>query len=171
MKRWVLIPVILLVWLFSATGAWAEQPEPDWLALLLDAAVAGDREAGLAAAAGWNADESRVQLDYDELFLLSKLITWEAGSSWLTEELRLGVGEVALNRVASPEFRHLRFPGRPAAQPPLRRGGAAPAAGGALPGAPGGLRRSRRAGQGTLRVPGSALRQHLFLREPLPGAV
>lgn len=103
-KRWVLIPVILLVWLFSATGAWAEQPEPDWLALLLDAAVAGDREAGLAAAAGWNADESRVQLDYDELFLLSKLITWEAGSSWLTEELRLGVGEVALNRVASPEF-------------------------------------------------------------------
>ena len=104
MRRWVLIPLILLVWLFSATGAWAEQPEPDWLALLLDAVVAGDREAGLAAAAGWNADESRVQLDYDELFLLSKLITWEAGSSWLTEELRLCVGEVALNRVASPEF-------------------------------------------------------------------
>ena len=104
MKRWVWLPVILLVWLFGATGAWAEQPEPDWLALLLDAAVAGDREAGLTAAAGWNADESRVQLDYDELFLLSKLITWEAGSSWLTEELRLGVGEVALNRVASPEF-------------------------------------------------------------------
>ena len=104
MKRWIIILGILLVWLFSATGAWAEQPEPDWLALLLDAAVAGDREAGLAAAAGWNADESRVHLDYDELFLLSKLITWEAGSSWLTEELRLCVGEVALNRVASPEF-------------------------------------------------------------------
>lgn len=93
-----------MMWLCLGTGAWAEEPEPDWLRLLTEAALAGDREAGLAAAEGWNADESRPELDYDELFLLSKLITWEAGSSWLTDELRLGVGEVALNRVASPEF-------------------------------------------------------------------
>ena len=104
MKRCFLVLGVLLMWLFGGTGARAEEPEPDWLELLLEAAVAGDREAGLAAAEGWNADESRPRLDYDQLFLLSKLITWEAGSAWLTEELRLGVGEVVLNRVASPEF-------------------------------------------------------------------
>lgn len=94
----------VLMWLCMSTGAWAEEPEPDWLSLLTEAVLAGDREAGLAAAEGWNAVESRPRLDYDELLLLSKLITWEAGSKWLTDELRLGVGEVALNRVASPEF-------------------------------------------------------------------
>ncbi len=104
MKRIVLILAASLMWLWMSTGAWAEEPEPDWLSLLTEAVLNGDREAGLAAAEGWNADESRVPLDYDELYLLSKLITWEAGSSWLTDELRLGVGEVALNRVASPEF-------------------------------------------------------------------
>ena len=104
MKRCFLVLGVLLMWLFGGTGARAEEPEPDWLELLLEAAVAGDREAGLAAAEGWNADESRPRLDYDQLFLLAKLITWEAGSAWLTEELRLGVGEVVLNRVASPEF-------------------------------------------------------------------
>ncbi len=93
-----------MVWLSMATGAWAEEPEPDWLSLLTEAVLSGDGEAGVAAAEGWNAAEGRPHLDYDELLLLSKLITWEAGSVWLTDELRLGVGEVALNRVASPEF-------------------------------------------------------------------
>lgn len=104
LKRFLLVLAALLMWLSSSTGAWAEEPEPDWLELLIQAAVDGDREAGLAAAEGWNADESRTPLDYDELFLLSKLITWEAGSQWLTDELRMGIGEVALNRVASPEY-------------------------------------------------------------------
>ena len=85
MKQISLILCAALLWLTLGSGAWPEpEPEPDWLSLLLDAAVKDDREAGLAAAAGWNADESRQSLDYDEL--------------------RLGVGEVALNRVASPEF-------------------------------------------------------------------
>ena len=93
------------MWGSLSTFARAEEPpEPDWLALLVEAAVSGDREAGLEAAEGWNAGEGRAKLDYDELFLLSKLITWEAGSDWLPDTLRLSVGEVALNRVASPEF-------------------------------------------------------------------
>lgn len=41
---------------------------------------------------------------YDDFYLLSKIITWEAGSSWLTEDHRMMVGEVLLNRVESPEF-------------------------------------------------------------------
>ena len=93
------------MWGSLSTFAKAEEPpEPDWLTLLVEAAVTGDREAGLEAAEGWNAGEGRAELDYDELFLLSKLITWEAGSDWLPDTLRLSVGEVALNRVASPEF-------------------------------------------------------------------
>ena len=104
MKKWVLLASILLSWLALSSGAPEPQEEPDWLSLLVDAAVAGDREAGLAAAEGWNADEERPPLDYDDLVLLAKLITWEAGSAWLSDELRLCVGEVALNRVASPEF-------------------------------------------------------------------
>ena len=104
MKRMVLTLAALFLWLSLGAGAGAQEPEPDWLGLLRAAGLADDREAGRAAAAGWNADESPPPLDYDELRLLAKLITWEAGSHWLTDELRLGVGEVALNRVASPEF-------------------------------------------------------------------
>ena len=44
------------------------------------------------------------KVDFDELFLLSKIITAEAGSYWLPWEWKLSVGEVVLNRVASPEF-------------------------------------------------------------------
>ncbi len=41
---------------------------------------------------------------FDELFLLAKIIHAEAGSSWIPLEWRMKVGEVVLNRVASPEF-------------------------------------------------------------------
>ena len=99
-----MILAALCLWLQFSTGTVVEEPEPDWLVLLTDAAAAGDREAGLAAAEGWNSHAENSPLDYDELFLLSKLIAWEAGSDWLPEQLRLSVGEVALNRVASPEY-------------------------------------------------------------------
>ena len=41
---------------------------------------------------------------YDDLVLLAQVIHTEAGSAWLPDEWRLAVGEVVLNRVASPEF-------------------------------------------------------------------
>ena len=104
MKRLVLSLAAALLWLPLCTGTVIREPEPDWLALLTDAVVSGDREAGLAAAEGWNSQEDAVPLDYDQLLLLAKLIAWEAGSDWLPQELRLSVGEVALNRVASPEY-------------------------------------------------------------------
>lgn len=43
-------------------------------------------------------------IDFDEFYLLAKVITSEAGSSWLSMEWKMAVGEVLLNRVASPEF-------------------------------------------------------------------
>ena len=43
-------------------------------------------------------------LSYDDLLLLSKIVDAEAGSSWLSDEHRLLVASVVINRVNSPEF-------------------------------------------------------------------
>ena len=104
MKK-VIVTLMALAMCFGlSTCVQAARPEPDWLELLIDAAASGDREAGLAAAAGWNSGAGHRPVDYDDLVLLSKLITWEAGSPWLNDVMRMSVGEVVLNRVASPEF-------------------------------------------------------------------
>lgn len=73
------------------------------------AAAEGDVNAGRIAEENRNAaiDASRedtAKISFDDLYLLARLIYSEAGSDWLDEEFRLCVGEVALNRVASPEF-------------------------------------------------------------------
>ncbi len=73
------------------------------------ACLSGDHESGRAAGEKRSGIIESQQLDeavfsYDELYLLSKLITAEAGSYWLGQNWRLRVGEVLLNRVASPEF-------------------------------------------------------------------
>ena len=47
---------------------------------------------------------SEPQIAFSDLFLLSKLIASEAGSSWLSLDWKMAVGEVLLNRVSSPEF-------------------------------------------------------------------
>lgn len=43
-------------------------------------------------------------LNYDNLLLLSRIVDAEAGSSWLTDEHRLLVASVVVNRILSPEF-------------------------------------------------------------------
>lgn len=75
------------------------------------AAAAGDVEAGRSAEEKRNAviDASAEETDpgkisFDDLYLLSKVICYEAGSDWLTDEFRICVGEVIMNRVASPEY-------------------------------------------------------------------
>ena len=45
-----------------------------------------------------------LDINYNDLFLLSKIVDAEAGSSWLTEEHRLLVASVIINRVNSPEY-------------------------------------------------------------------
>ena len=44
------------------------------------------------------------KIKFNDLFLVSKIMTAEAGSYWLSDEWKMAVGEVLLNRVASPEF-------------------------------------------------------------------
>ncbi len=80
-----------------------------YLSEMTAAAIAGDVEAGREACA--NRDHiidtngmDCAKIAFDDLYLLAKLINAEAGSDWLTEDFRLCMGEVVLNRVASPEF-------------------------------------------------------------------
>lgn len=72
------------------------------------AAVAGNTAAGLAAeenrAAAIDAGSPGEKIAFDDLYLLARIIDAMAGSDWLTDEFRMCVGEVVLNRVASPEF-------------------------------------------------------------------
>lgn len=78
---------------------------------MTEAAAAGDVEAGRSAEEKRNAviDASAAESDpgkisFDDLYLLSKVICYEAGSDWLTDEFRICVGEVIMNRVTSPEY-------------------------------------------------------------------
>lgn len=86
-----------------------EEYKTDYAAIMQSCALYGDVETGRDAARRRDAKIDALEMDYakvdfDELFLLSKIITAEAGSSWLPREWKLSVGEVVLNRVASPEF-------------------------------------------------------------------
>lgn len=84
-------------------------PDEDYMSLMITACVSGDAEAGAEAQRLRDEKISEQGLDYisvdfEELRLLSKIIYAEAGSSWLSDEWKMSVGEVVLNRVSSPEF-------------------------------------------------------------------
>ena len=72
------------------------------------AAESGDTAAGRAAekahSAALEAGGEGAKISFDDLLLLSRVIDAMAGSDWLTDDFRMCVGEVVLNRVASPEF-------------------------------------------------------------------
>jgi hypothetical protein len=84
-------------------------PKTDYLAVMKACCLTGDVEAGEAAEMERNSKIAERGLNYpeicfEELYELSKVITNEAGSDWLSEEWKMMVGEVVLNRVASLEF-------------------------------------------------------------------
>lgn len=86
-----------------------EAPPPDFTAMMITAARQGDIAAGREAAQQRNEyiDEhltGEEKFSFDDLYLLAQFINAEAGSDWLSDETRLCVGEVALNRVASREY-------------------------------------------------------------------
>ena len=108
MRRIVSVCLGLLA-VFS-TGAAAEfDPDMDYMGRMVEAAVCADTAAG-EAAQGCRAEKiAALGLDctdvaFEDLWLLSRLIENEAGSAWLDADWKMAVGEVALNRVASPEF-------------------------------------------------------------------
>ena len=80
-----------------------------YLTDMADAAAEGNVRAGRAAEENRRAaiaaqSIQAEEISFDDLYLLSRIIFSEAGSYWLSEEFRMSVGEVVLNRVASPEF-------------------------------------------------------------------
>ena len=93
----------------SQTCSTGLDPGTDYGEAMIEAVAAGDEEAGRAAEADRNEKIDILGLDeekisYDDLSLLAKVIHTEAGSAWLSMEWKMAVGEVLLNRVASPEF-------------------------------------------------------------------
>lgn len=109
MKRGLalLCALALAAGLLGMPAAAAE--EHDYMAEMLSAVCAGDWEAGRAAAERRSEKIAALGLpyapvDFEELWLLAKIIYAEAGSAWLPMDWKMAVGEVVLNRVASPEF-------------------------------------------------------------------
>lgn len=85
------------------------EADTDYMQIMLDCVQKGETGNGTEAARKRNDKIKELGLDYPlidytELELLSKLIEAEAGSEWLPAEWKMAVGEVVLNRVASPEF-------------------------------------------------------------------
>jgi len=99
-----MLPILLCL-----TTCTFQKELPDYRELLLQAVTAGDAVTGRAMAAERNRLIARrvldeVPVDYDELQLLARVIFAEAGDRLHDEDFRACVGEMVLNRVASPEF-------------------------------------------------------------------
>lgn len=99
----------LLLTAALAVPAAAYDPREDYMEQMILAVMDGDTDAGAAAETARNEKIDREGLDYckvafDDLLLLARVIYREAGSCWLSEDWKMSVGEVVLNRVASPEF-------------------------------------------------------------------
>ena len=79
-----------------------------YLLEMRDAAERADTAAGRTAETARNAaieaEGEGFKISFDDLLLLSRVLDAMAGSDWLTDDFRMCVGEVVLNRVASPEF-------------------------------------------------------------------
>ena len=103
------LAICLVLSLAFPASAESYDGQTDYMALMIEAAARGDRQAGILAEQCRNSKIDALQLPYektsfDDLFLLSRLIYAEAGCEWLSDEWKMAVGEVVLNRVASPEF-------------------------------------------------------------------
>lgn len=109
MRKVFAMTIFILSLLFPATAHADFDPDTDYMAQMISSAVEGDVDAGIRAMLCRNEKIDSLglgyaKLDFNELFLLSKIIWAEAGSVWLDMDWKMCVGEVVLNRMASPEF-------------------------------------------------------------------
>ena len=107
MKR-TTIALALVLALILPTSATATESR-DYMADIITALTVGDVTKAQSLDADRNAKIDRLRLDnpkisVDDLWLVSKIVYAEAGSSWLTDEHQRLVASVLLNRVNSPEF-------------------------------------------------------------------
>lgn len=83
--------------------------EVNYMAIMRECCLTGNVEQGRIAENERNNkidtyNLSCPKISFNDLYELSKVITAEAGSSWIPLDWKMMVGEVVLNRVASPEF-------------------------------------------------------------------
>lgn len=82
--------------------------EADYMELIVEAAVDGNISLGKEYERLYKLQSEHLgeinRLNFDDLFLLAKIVEVEAGSSWITEEHKQMVASVVINRVNSPEF-------------------------------------------------------------------
>lgn len=83
--------------------------DTNYMAIMRECCLTGDVEQGRIAENERNNkidtyNLSCPKISFNDLYELSKVITAEAGSSWIPLDWKMMVGEVVLNRVASPEF-------------------------------------------------------------------
>ena len=108
MKRTTIALILMLAFILPVHTTATESR--NYMAEIITALTAGDVDHARILNAERNAKIDTIEncphpkIDTDDLFLLSKVMTSEAGSSWLSDDWKLKVGEVVLNRVASPEF-------------------------------------------------------------------
>ena len=108
-KILTLTAALLLALSLTPEASAAFDGQTDYMTVMINAAATGDTAAGRRAQKC--RDEkidalsmSYAKINFDELLLLSRVMYSEAGSDWLSDEWKMAVGEVVLNRVASPEF-------------------------------------------------------------------
>ena len=82
----------------------SKEPVYDYLTEMQVCCAIGDMVTGIEFSRLWFEEDPKNAIMFEDLFLLSKIIHKEAGSSWLSMEWKMMVGEVLLNRVNSPEF-------------------------------------------------------------------
>lgn len=85
------------------------QPETNYMGEMIQAATKGATAWGTAAQEARDAkiDTESIPLpkiNYNDLYLLAKIIYAEAGSNWISDDWKMAVGEVLINRTNSPEF-------------------------------------------------------------------
>jgi len=106
--------IVFVLAVFAGVGlavpaAASYDPQTDYMDAMIQAVMEGNVDSGVQAEQARNEKIdgmalSHVKISFDDLLLLSRVIYREAGSNWLPEEWKMSVGEVVLNRVASPEF-------------------------------------------------------------------
>ena len=110
MKKFIsLAAAALLVFFRSTCARRPEEPEPDYLGMMMQAAQQGDVETGRQTQQLWETSLAKKKgeeqaLSFDQLYLLSRLIHFKYGHYRYSDELRMCAGEVILNRMASPEY-------------------------------------------------------------------
>jgi hypothetical protein len=105
----LLMALTLVTALLAGAASAAYENNVDYMGIMIEAAKTGDYTKGNAAEAARNEKIDSLGLNvqkikFQDLYLLAKVIYIEAGSSRIPDDWKLAVGEVLLNRVASPEF-------------------------------------------------------------------